>query len=158
MPEISIITTTYRNKEKLKRCLTLVLEKTKYVDYNWIVWANDPDDEVKQIIHDAMFIDDICFQDITIPIYNDTNNGSFSSNNNEAVLESDSKYILFMNDDIEPINETWLLNMKTLLDNDQKIGAIGALLMYPNNLIQHCGSKILSGCHWCLYVNKTKRL
>jgi len=136
---IDIITTTYRNAEKLKVCLESVVEKTKFVDYKWYVWANDPTDEIKKVIHDAMFIDDIMFNDHIEPIYNDTNDGSFSSNNNEAAAEGDSEYILFMNDDIEPVNESWLVNMQTILDTDPKVGAVGAMLMYPNKLVQHIG-------------------
>lgn len=140
MPKVDIVTTTYRSVDKLKICLESVTEKTKFVDYKWYVWANDPNDEVKQAIHDAMYIDDILFNDRIEPIFNDTNDGSFSSNNNEAAAEGDSEYILFMNDDIEPINEGWLLHMTTVLDTDPKVGAVGSLLLYPDRkTIQHCG-------------------
>jgi len=118
MAKVDIVTTTYRNVDKLKICLNSVIEKTKFVDYKWYVWANDPNGEVKQAIHDSMFIDDILFNDHIEPIYNDNNDGSFSSNNNEAAAEGDSEYILFMNDDIEPLNDAWLLNMTRILDTD----------------------------------------
>ncbi len=140
MAKVDIVTTTYRNVDKLKICLNSVIEKTKFVDYKWYVWANDPNEEVKQAIHDSMFIDDILFNDHIEPIYNDNNDGSFSSNNNEAAAEGDSEYILFMNDDIEPLNDAWLLNMTRILDTDPKVGAVGALLLYPDKkLVQHCG-------------------
>src|SRR5574342_949269 len=119
---IDIVTTTYRNAEKLKICLQTVIERTKYVDYKWYLWANDPNDEIKQIIHDAMYIDNILFNDHIEPIYNDDNTGSFAFNNNAAVKEGTGEYILFMNDDIEPLNENWLLSMKTVLDTDPKVG------------------------------------
>lgn len=137
---VDIITTTYRNVEKLKICLSSVVEKTKYVDYKWYIWANDPSDEVKEAIHDSMFIDGIQFNDRIEPIFNDTNDGSFSSNNNLAAAEGNSEYILFMNDDIEPINDSWLISMTQILDSDPKVDIIGALLMYPDrSTIQHCG-------------------
>lgn len=140
MAEVDIITTTYRNAEKLKICTKTVIERTKYVDYNWYIWANDPNDEMRQTIHDSMFVDDIMFTNRITPIYNDNNDGSFSSNNNEAAAEGDSKYILFLNDDIEPLNDTWLLSMKSILDKDPKVGAVGALLVYPDKKhVQHCG-------------------
>lgn len=140
MPKTSIVTTTYRNADKLKICLSSVIEKTKFVDYNWVVWANDPNDEIKKIIHDAMFVKDIKFTDRIEPIFNDNNDGTFSSNNNEAAAESDSEYILFLNDDVEPLNEDWLLNMHMILDTDPKVGAVGALLLYPGGkLVQHSG-------------------
>lgn len=139
MAKVDLVTTTYRSTEKLKTCLTTVTERTKFVDYKWYVWANDPNDEVKQIIHDSIYLDDILFNDKIEPIFNDSNDGSFSSNNNEAAAEGDSEYILFMNDDIEPIHENWLYSMTQILDTDPKVGAVGALLLYPNQTIQHCG-------------------
>jgi len=139
MSKIDIITTTYRNTEKLSACTASVLENTKYVEYKWYLWANDPNDEVKSIIHDSIFIEDIRFNDRIEPIYNDNNDGSFASNNNEAAQEGSSEYILFLNDDITPINESWLLSMSLILDQDPKVGAVGAMLLYPNKLVQHIG-------------------
>lgn len=140
MADVDIIITTYRNAEKLKICLGSVIEKTNFVDYKVYLMANDPNEEIKKVIHDSIFIDDIMFTDKIDPIYNDNNDGTFSSNNNEVAAEGSSKYILFLNDDIEPINESWLYNMKSLMDNDRNLGAVGALLFYPGRKkIQHCG-------------------
>lgn len=137
---VDIVTTTYRNTDKLKICLSSVIERTKYVDYKWYLWANDPDDKVKKTIHDSMYIDGIRFHNKLEPIFNDNNDGSFSSNNNEAAAEGSAEYILFLNDDIEPINETWLLSMVQIMDSDPKVGAVGSLLLYPGaKLVQHCG-------------------
>ena len=118
---------------------SLVLDNTKYIDFKWYLWANDPNDEVKKIIHENIFEDDIVFTDKIIPIYNDNIDGSFASNNNVAAAEGNSEYILFLNDDIEPLSEIWLLQMANILNNDEKVGAVGAMLLYPNKLIQHIG-------------------
>ena len=82
MADVDLITTTYRNTKKLENCLASVVAKTKFVDYKWYVWANDPNNEIKQIIHNSIYVDDILFNDRVEPIFNDNNNGSFSSNNN----------------------------------------------------------------------------
>ena len=140
MSQVDIVVTTYRNADKLKTCLNTVIEKTKHVEYKIYLWANDPNDEMKEVIHNSMFVDDIMFTDRIEPIYNDNNDGSFSSNNNEAAAEGDGEYILFLNDDCFPINDTWLLNMANVLDTNPKAGVVGALLLYPDKqTIQHCG-------------------
>jgi GT2 family glycosyltransferase len=140
MSKVDIITTTFRNTEKLKICISSILEKTNHVDYKWYLWCNDPDDEVKKVVYNSLFVDNIMFTDQVVPIYNDSNDGSFSSNNNEAAGEGSSEYILFMNDDIEPLNDEWLVNMVNILDTDSNIGAVGAMLLYPDKkTIQHCG-------------------
>jgi len=140
VPKVDLITTTFRNVDKLKICLSSVVEKTKFVDYKWYVWANEPNKEVEEVIHDSMFIDDILFNDHIEPIFNDNNDGSFSSNNNEAAAEGDAEYILFLNDDTMPLMDDWLLNMVRILDTDTKVGVVGSLLLYPDKkTIQHCG-------------------
>ena len=140
MSKIDIIITTYRNKEKLKRCLSSVIKYTKFVDFSVFLWCNQPDEEVKKVVHDAIYIDDIMFTDRIIPIFNDNNDGSFSSNNNEAASEGSGDYILLLNDDCYVLNESWLLSMQRVLDTDQSIGAVGALLLYADRqTIQHCG-------------------
>lgn len=141
MSKIDIVTTTYPgNTEKLKICLDTVTERTKYVDYKWYLWVNEPNEEIQQIVEDTLYLDGILINDKIEPIFNDNNDGSFSSNNNEAAAEGDGDYILFLNDDIEPINESWLLNMTQILDTDDKVGAVGSLLLYPDKkTVQHCG-------------------
>lgn len=137
---VDVVITTHRNADKLKICLRSVIEKTKFVDYKIYLLANDPNEAIKKVIHDSMFVDDILFTDRIEPIFNDNNDGSFSTNNNETAAEGKAPYILFLNDDCEPINEDWLLNMKSMLDKDPKLGVVGALLLYPGQkIIQHCG-------------------
>lgn len=134
---IDLITTVYRNAEKLKICLSSVLARTKFVDYKWYLWLNDANEEIKKIVNDAMAID---VDSHIIPIYHPDNNGTFSSNNNACAALGTGEYTLFLNDDIEPINDSWLLNMEQVLDTDPKVGAVGSLLLYPGtNLIQHAG-------------------
>jgi GT2 family glycosyltransferase len=138
--QVSIITTTYRSYDKLKRCLADVTSNTKFVDYRHYVWCNDPDDQVKAIVHDSMFIDDELFTDRIEPVFNSSNAGSFASNNNAAAKEAKGKYLLFLNDDCYPVNDDWLLSMVRVLETDDRVGAVGALLLYPDQkTIQHCG-------------------
>jgi len=127
------------SSNKLEIFLKTVVERTKFVDYKLYLLANEPNDKVKEVIHNSMFIDDIQFTDRIEPIFNDNNDGSFSSNNNETAQEGSAPYILFANDDVEPMNENWLMSMVNILDTDPNVGAVGALLLYPNKLVQHCG-------------------
>jgi len=137
--KIDICITSYRNAEKLKMCLESIIEKTKFVDYHIYVLLNDPNEEMKKVIHDSIFMGDVQFTDRITPVFNDNNNGSFSKNNNELVAEGDGDLILFLNDDIEIQHDSWLLNMTQVTDNDPNIGVVGALLLYPSKKIQHVG-------------------
>jgi GT2 family glycosyltransferase len=117
------------------------MEHTKYVDYKLLLMANEPDEQTKKIMQEAQCLDGWLFNDRIDAWYNDTNTGSFSSNNNELAQEAQGKYLCFLNDDCYPIaeNENWLYSMVQVLETDETVGAVGALLLYPNKTIQHCG-------------------
>ncbi|MFA5023423.1 MAG: glycosyltransferase family 2 protein [Patescibacteria group bacterium] len=136
---IDIVITTYRNCDKLKLCLSSIIEKTKRVDYHIYLLANDPNEEVNNVIYDSMYIDDILFTDRIEVTSKEKNDGSFASNNNEASLLGSGDYIMFLNDDTIPVNDNWLYNMQTILDTDTNAGIVGSLLLYPDKKIQHCG-------------------
>jgi GT2 family glycosyltransferase len=140
MTSTDVIITTHRNTAKLKNCLTGLLEHTKFADYKVYLFANDPNDEVKQIVEDAQFLNGVLYNDRIEAIYNDDNSGSFASNNNLAAKEGNGEYLLFLNDDTYPLRDDWLQKMTAVLDNNEKISIVGALLLYPDQkTIQHCG-------------------
>lgn len=150
MSKVAIITTHYRNTDRFKNCVNKVLNKTKNVEFNWYIWANDPDDRVKEVLNS--------FKDSRIKIYYHVDNsGSFSYNNNQCIRKSNEEYVLLLNDDVEPINDSWLENMVKLLDNDNDIGIVGACLIYPNGLIQHAGvifDEITKGLPYHIYYKQ----
>ena len=71
-------------------------------------------------------------------IYNSENLG-FSKAINIGLLQTDTKYILLLNNDIE-VTENWLNNLIKLTEGDEKVGIVGSKLYYPgSNIIQHAG-------------------
>lgn len=137
---IDVCITTHHNTAKLKNCLAGLLEHTKFVDYRIFLWANEPNDEVKKIIEDAQYLDGLLYNDRLEVIYNDDNAGSFASNNNLIAKEGTGDYLLFLNDDTYPLRDDWLQKMVAVLEANEKISTVGALLLYPDKkTIQHCG-------------------
>jgi len=69
---------------------------------------------------------------------------NFSRINNQAASHCRGKILLFLNNDIEVIDEYWLAAM---LQHAQRpeIGAVGAKLIYPDLRIQHAG--VIVGIH-----------
>lgn len=82
-------------------------------------------------------------KDILIPyqliFYNRDFN--YSAFNNEAVQQTNGDILFFLNDDIELKDACWLPDMLALLLRS-KTGAVGSLLLYPDNTIQHAGCLI----------------
>jgi GT2 family glycosyltransferase len=65
---------------------------------------------------------------------------NFSRMNNMAVRRhgADAEFILFLNNDIEAIQDGWLDRLRALA-NRADVGAVGPLLMYVDKRVQHAG-------------------
>ena len=57
---------------------------------------------------------------------------------NLGANHASGEYLLFMNDDIEIINEEWMENLIQICQR-RNIGAVGAKLIYENETLQHVG-------------------
>lgn len=63
---------------------------------------------------------------------------NYAAINNFAVKDCGGDVVLFLNNDVEAINDDWLAN---LVEHAVRadVGAVGAMLSYPDNTIQHAG-------------------
>ena len=66
---------------------------------------------------------------------------NFSKAINTSIPHINNEFVIFLNDDLEVISEDWVESLIELLQVD-KIGAVGAKLLFENNTIQHCGMAI----------------
>ncbi len=132
-PKVSIIIPTGGKIELLQHCFETILSRTSYPNYQIIVVDNSSGDAVRNLHHEF-------FSDTDCGKYIDYRNRSFNFSlmNNYAVTEVNTPLVLFLNDDIEPINDEWLGAMVEQA-NRSEVGAVGAKLMYLDNTIQHAG-------------------
>ncbi len=63
---------------------------------------------------------------------------NFSRINNQAAARARGSLLCFLNNDTEVISPDWLEEMVSLAVRDG-VGAVGAMLYYPNNTMQHAG-------------------
>ncbi len=63
---------------------------------------------------------------------------NYSAINNFAVENCDSPWLLFLNDDIEVIDQNWLTIMAEHVQRSE-VGAVGPRLLYPDDTVQHAG-------------------
>lgn len=68
--------------------------------------------------------------------YHESFNFSAQSNLGAATAEGD--VLLFLNDDVVPVNSDWLNELVSPLE-DPAIGVVGPLLLYPDQSVQHAG-------------------
>lgn len=127
---VTILIPTKNKLDLLQTCLNS-LKKTTYKNYQVVVIDNESDDSktlayLEQIPHQVLRIG------------NNGNKFSFAAINNRAVEQIDTDYVLFLNNDTEVISPQWLSQMMGFAQF-QKVGTVGARLLYPNRKIQHAG-------------------
>lgn len=131
---VSIIIPTKNGYKDVKRCVSSIIEKTTYKNYEIIIADNGSTDEKMKELYDSFAQQlDARFRVVVIDIpFN------FSKINNIAAKEAKGNYFLFLNNDTEVINADWLKLMVSFAQQE-RIGCVGAKLLYPNNTIQHAG-------------------
>jgi GT2 family glycosyltransferase len=61
--------------------------------------------------------------------------------NNRGISATTSLYVIFLNDDTRIISRDWIQNMLQYAQF-KNVGAVGAMLLYPDGTIQHAGDYI----------------
>lgn len=69
---------------------------------------------------------------------------NFSRLNNDAAAVARGELLCLLNNDVEPIDDDWLTHMAGHAA-DPRVGAVGAMLLYPDGTIQHAGVAIGMG-------------
>jgi GT2 family glycosyltransferase len=131
-PKVSILIPTGGHKNVF-RAVEDVLEKTAYKNYEILLIDNSRTERVEE------YASRLAAR--PAPVRHVDWRGkpfNFSQMNNAAARTTESPYVLFLNDDTTVITSEWLTAM---LEHAQRpeVGAVGAQLWYPNNLIQHAG-------------------
>ena len=131
-PKVSIIIPFKDGLDVLEKCVSSILEKTSYTNYQIILVNNQ-----SRNLETNLYLDKIIKNSmISVVNYNDIFN--YSAINNFAMEKINTEYVLFLNNDTEIINKEWLTEMMQIIQ-DKDVGAVGALLLYPDNTIQHAG-------------------
>lgn len=129
-PSVAILIPTKNRLDLLSRCLES-LAKTHYDNYKIYIIDNDSDDP-----ETLAYLSTTKHQVLRISSLNGLFNYSYI--NNQAVEMVNEDYILFLNNDTEVISSHWLSQMVGWLGFD-KIGSVGARLLYEDGKIQHAG-------------------
>jgi len=131
---VSIIIPTRDLGDVLDNCLESIYSKTLYPNYEVIVIDNGSvEAKTAQVLSKWKGKEPSRFNShrLDIPF-------NFSKINNYAVTKAKGEYLLFLNNDTEVITPDWLNGM---VEQSQRheIGAVGALLIYDDDKIQHAG-------------------
>ncbi len=133
-PLVSLIIPTRNAVTFVRQALRSILDKTDYPNFEVIVVDNNSDDP--ETI--AFFAELTRGSDPRIRVLGYGAPFNYSAINNLAVREAHGEVVGLLNNDIEVINGDWLGEMVSQAVRPG-IGAVGAMLYYPLNTVQHAG-------------------
>ena len=131
---VSIIIPTKNGHKDVQRCVSSIIEKTTYQNYEIIMADNGSTDPKMQELfaeYKHQLKDRFIVELIDIPF-------NYSRINNLAAKKANGKYFLFLNNDTEVIEPDWMTAMVSYAQFD-RIGCVGAKLFYPDDTTQHAG-------------------
>ena len=135
--KLSIIILTNGKDNIITRCLTSIFEKTSKLTLEQIeilIGYNGKND----IIFNTLNNFNSCVKCIKHDEY------QFSANCNDLAKRATGDVLLFLNDDVELLDDVITYALNILEDDvEDKIGAIGLKLLYPNGNIQHYGHRLM---------------
>lgn len=130
-PKVSIIVPTRNAESLLRLSVGSLLAKTEYPDFEIIVVNNRSDDPGTLAYFDELRAAGVRILDYDAPF-------NFSALNNFAAREARGSLLAFLNNDLEVISPGWLTEMAAQALRPE-IGAVGAMLYYPDDTVQHAG-------------------
>lgn len=136
-PKVSIIIPNKDNHGVLAKCLDSIYEKTEYPDYEIIVIENNSEDPDTFAYYDRIQKD----PRVTVLEYDGEFN--YSKVNDFGVEHASGELILLLNNDVEVITQGWLTELASVCCRED-VGAVGARLWYPDDVIQHAGIAIIN--------------
>ncbi|MFT7619498.1 MAG: GT2 family glycosyltransferase [Planctomycetota bacterium] len=138
LPKISIIIPTRDRVKELRACLTTLLEKTSYPNFEVIVVDNG------SVAPETLSYIAEVEKNKLVRVLKDPRPFNFSAINNRAAQATEGEILCFLNDDTRIISEGWLGDLARLALR-KPIGAVGAMLFYGDRTIQHAGVVTGSG-------------
>lgn len=130
-PKISVIIPTRDKAQLLATCVDSVLQRTRYPSVEIVVVDN-------QSVEPATFACFDRFRAAGVRVLSYDAPFNYSAINNWAAAQCDGALLCLLNNDIEVIGEDWLEEMAGHALRPG-IGAVGAMLYYPDDTIQHAG-------------------
>ena len=151
-PKISIIIANRDHAADLRRCVSSIMEKSTYDNYEIVIVENNSiTQEIKdyytQLLGFSYEDKELQHsQDKKITIVTFRGEFNYSAVNDLGVKYSNGEYILFLNNDTEVITVNWMEELLMYAQRED-VGAVGAKLYYKDKTIQHAGVVIGLGAH-----------
>lgn len=132
-PQVSVLIPTCEHTDDLEKTLSSIYEKNDYPNFETLILENNSKSEQTFEYYKTL---PERYKNCTVHYYDGAFN--YSAINNWGEKKANGEYILLLNNDVEVINSGWLSEMVSQC-RQSGVGAVGAMLYYPDNTVQHAG-------------------
>ena len=139
-PKVSIVIPNKDHREDLERCISSILERTTYDNYEIIVVENNSTTSEIEDYYKAIEEDD------HIKVVRYQGDFNYSKVNNYGVSFATGDYLILLNNDTQILSVNWIEELLMYAQRED-VGAVGCKLLYPDKTIQHAGVVIGLGAH-----------
>jgi glycosyltransferase involved in cell wall biosynthesis len=130
-PRVSLIIPTRNRVGLLRTCVESILAATRYPNFEILVIDNGSDDPAT-----LDYLKTLAGRGVKV--LRDEGPFNYSALNNRAVAHATGEVLGFLNNDLELITPDWLEEMVSQTLRPE-IGAVGAMLYFPDDRVQHAG-------------------
>lgn len=132
-PLVSILIPNMDHSEDLEKCVDSVVQRTEYQNFEILIIENNSKEKATFACYERL---QKKYSKVQVITWEEEFN--YSAINNFAVSKAKGDYLLFLNNDTEVINGSWLNKMLGICQQPG-VGVVGAKLFYPDDTIQHAG-------------------
>ena len=150
-PKVSILIPNYEHLKELKTCLDSIFAKTTWPNYEIVIVENNSTS--REIF---AYYERIQREHANVRVVTWEGTFNYSAVNNYGVQFCTGEYLLLLNNDTKVVTPGWIEEMLMFAQRSD-VGAVGAMLYYPDKKIQHAGVCLgLGGVagHYFQHVNK----
>lgn len=134
-PRVDAVVPSTGRPDLLTRCLEGLLERTAYDELAVTIAVGSA---ALDVAEQARLLEELR-KDVRVRVFvSEDRTFNFARVNNRAAAELDAPLLLLVNDDVRVIHDDWLERMVGHVVQD-RVGAVGAMLYYPDDTIQHGG-------------------
>lgn len=138
-PLVSIIIPTKDHIDVLDTCISSILKKSTYENFEIIIIENNS--TLKETFD---YYDTLLDRDTRIRIEKWGHEFNFSKLMNFGTQKASGKYLIYLNNDTEVITPEWIEIMLGICQRED-VGIVGCRLFYPDETIQHAGLCVTGG-------------
>ena len=133
-PKVSILIPNYEHLKELQTCLNSIFGKTTWPNYEIVIVENNS--KSPKLFE---YYEQLQREHANLRVVRFEGAFNYSAINNYGARFCSGEYLLLLNNDTEVITPDWLQEMLMFAQRSD-VGAVGCMLYYPDDTIQHAGA------------------